>query len=561
MITNSIISSISLIFNDSWMAHMGSRVYRTAIKALEGLFGGAFSPVAPYSGKRLYQLVDTYRQSNRDKTSYDRARIHYASGIIKALEGERDPFEKTRRAKSILNTHIMGLSILQAKDKASLSEHISYTLLPSLIDEFGKKMATSSIVALHELDNIAASRHDINSLYRNIALQQEEFDLFVQALDQLQSGISKDILINELLLSRNRNLSKTAKDKIAEILQSKNYIDIKLHKKLQTIKLVRGHNHEVEFDRSSIISQLHENRNNQLQALCHRGSSIFFESDELDNISLKSEGSIDSKDSSPEEKTQSTSATPSVGEAINAPIGISNNQLNCWYNSALQILRGTPIYRDILQHRNKFARDFPNIFASFDLYQRASVNKIMHSENFSKSNIVNIDSYLANIRKEAHYNLDKEFKETEIAQEDSQYFLYTLLNKLSIPIVQQTWLPGEEIPSIEERHLLLEKPAPSQLVDNPNIVSIKIDLKTLFAENDHQLYGIIFHVGGDYSRGRDFNRGHYFAAVKMNGSWYLCNDSRVTETSETEVEDLIQKNKALLIASRTRLDHIESDVD
>lgn len=616
MISNSITSTISLRFNNSWMAHMGSRVYRIALQTLGGLFGDTFGPNQLYSGERLYRLVDTYRQSKRDRMSYDRARFYYAGGIATALRGERDPIEKTRKAKSILNTHIMGLSILQAKHKASLSKHISYTLLPSLIEDFGKKMANRSIETLHELDSLDASRNDnVNqyvNLYRNIAVQQKELDSFVQALDQLDSGISKDILINELLLARNRHLSKTAKEKIAAILQSKHYIDIKLHNKLQMVELIRKSDPKAEFNESAILSTLHENRDNQLQALCHMGPSMFFTSDELDNISLKKENTVSnteelvvsekssleevlsteefpstldnisvknedtvsnteepvvSENSSLEKEVLSTENIPSTSDILCAqenlrpPVGISNTQLNCWYNSTLQILSNTPICLDILAQKKKFSTEFPSMFHSFNLYQRILLNQALYAENLSKLKIVNIDSYLTNIRKEAHNNLDKEFQEVEIAQEDSQRFIYSLLTKLSIPVAHQIWLPGEEILSAEERHLLLEKPAPSQLVDNPNIGLIKIDLKTLFADTDHQLYGVIFHCGANYKRGRDFNGGHYFAAVKVKDSWYMCDDSRVTRISETAVEDLIQKNKALLIASRLDMPDIESDVD
>ena len=434
-------------------------------------------------------------------------------------------------------------------------------------------MATTSSLALNELDSIPAFIKDnfdsYVNLYKEISLQQKELDSFVEALDQLGSGISRDLLINELLLSRNRNLSKPAKDKIAEILQSERYIDIKLRKKLQIIELLRSHNHEVLLDQPAILSELHENRNNQLEALCHSGPSMFFTSDELENVSFRGEDKVfDTEEpidpenrSTEEEEAPSTSDTPCIDEVPTLPIGISNTQLNCWYNSTLQILRNAPIYRDILKHKDKFAKDFPTVFASLNLYQKVFVNQILFPESLSNSKIVNIDFYLPNIRKEAHHNLDKEFKEVGIAQEDSQRFLYTLLNKLSIPVAHHIWLPGEEIPSAEETHLFLEKPAPSQLVDNPNLALIKIDLKTLFAETDYQLYGIIFHSGVDYSRGRDFDNGHYFAAVKIQGFWFLCNDSRIAEISETQVEDLIQKKKALLIASRARVEQTESDVE
>lgn len=571
MISNSFTSPISLAFNDSCIAHMGSRVYRIALQALGGVFGDAFLQNQLYSGERLYQLVDTYRQSKRDGTSYDRARFYYAGGIATALRGEGDPIEKTQKVKSILNTHIMGLSILQGKHKASLSKHISYTLLPSLIQEFGKNMAKKSIETLHELDSLDASRNDNLSqyvnLYRDIGVQHKELHSFVQALDQLDSGISKDILINELLLARNRHLSKTAKEKIAAILQSKHYIDIKFHKKLQIVELVKSYDPKVELNKSAILSKLHENRDNQLEALCHRGPSMFFTSDELDNISLENEdtGFVSEEPVVPQnpslEEVQSTSHASSTQEILHPPVGISNNQLNCWYNSTLQILRNTPLYLDILKQKKKFSTDFPTIFESFNLYQRIFVNHVLYPESLGRSKIVNIDFYLPNIRKEVHNNLDKEFEEVEMAHQDSQRFLYSLLNKLSISVAHHIWWPGEEIPSTSERHLLLEKPAPSQLVDNPNIAFIKIDLKTLFAETDHQLYGIIFHSGADYTEGRNFNAGHYFAAVKIKDSWYLCDDSRVKEISEHEVENLLQENKALLIASRLDISQLESDVD
>lgn len=585
MINSSIFSSIPLIFNDSRVAHMGSRIYRIAIEALEGVLGESFSPIKPYSGGRLYQLVDSYRQSNRDRTSYDRARIYYAGGIIKALEGERNPLEKTLQAKAILNTHVLGLFILQAKDKVSLSKHISYTLLPSLIDDFGKKMATKSILALHELDSKAASKENnpdsYVNLYRDITLQQKELYSFVDALDQLQTGISKDILINELLLARNRNLSKTAKEKIAEILQSKHYIDIKLHKKLQMIKLVKSYNYGVEVDRSPIISQLHQSRDNQLEALCHRGPSMFFSSDGLDIISLKTgekvldmEEIIDSENRSTQNEVQtpsnrldsllrkSESKVFDVREPIDSrnisrkremipllPIGIRNAQNNCWYNTVLQILIHTPLYQDIVEQREKFTSTLPNTCKAFTLYEK-SLRELSNcpSDGCAKSGPLDIDTYIPSIRKEAHDNFDKEFNIRTDGQEDGQQLLIRLLDHLSIDNYIYTWNPEEKIvhisrepPSnatrkrkpITKKYLLLMK------MD----VSIPIDLRFTFRDTYYQLHGVILHSGGTEG-------GHYFAGVKIQDSWYICNDTTIKQVSEKEMEQYIQTHHALLIASR-----------
>lgn len=584
MISNSVNSTIPLIFNDSWIAHMGSRVYRIALQTLEGVFGDTFVPSQLYSGERLYRLVDTYCQSKRDGTNYDQARLYYAGNIIRALKGERDPLEKTRKAKAILNTQIMGLSILQAKNKASLSKHISYTLLPSLIDEFGKEMATKSILALNELDNMAAFKIDsLNqyvNLYRDIALQQRELNSFVHALDQLNSGISKDILINELLLSRNRNLSKTAKDKIAAILQSTHYIDIKLHKKVQTVELVRSYDPKIELNESEILSELHENRNNQLEALCHRGPSMFFTSDELDNISLdgskneyfdtnetaelsesdnsqnnqledlyhdepstffKSDEldniSLDEKQNEYVHTDESENVSLKKATIAPLPVGIFNFQQNCWYNAALQILIHTPIYQDISQQKKKFASDLPNIFAPFNLYERI----LQHS---LESKLLNINNYIPHIRKEAQDNLDKEFNSKITLQEDAIYFLNLFLKHLSIDSRFLAWVPGKKIKALKEKYLLLLKSPPLSSYD-PNLASIKIDLSSPFVDTNHKLHGVIFHKGAYYN-------GHYFAAVKIEDSWYICNDATIKEVSEATIEQYIQKNTALLIASRIR---------
>lgn len=596
--TNTISTShISLIFNDSWLAHVGSRIYRMAIEAIE-LLGNAFSYplVQAYSGERLYRLVDTYRASRNNEELYNRARFSYAGAIITSLKGEKNLMEKINQVRTILNTHIIGLSILQAKDKKALSEHVSYTLLPSLIDEFGVQMAQRSVSALHELDNKDQSKsvNEFAKLYRDITLQQSDLDSFVQALQELNSDVSKDILIHELLLSRNRNLKDEAKEKITSTLKDSHYIDIKVQRKLQLLKQFKNQN---EWSESEITLELKSHRDAQVEALHYMAPSMFFESnssgvhstiidDESDDKFYDAEGS-----SEPLEVTVERSSRPTANNSISEivtepvqkplpsgiPVGILNTNENCWYNSALQMMINTPLYSDILQQEEELSKDFPTILASIDSYRNTYLDhsdirilsdpslygasaeftedlqdffdqnpNLLHRVQSYRKNPrlepLHLDKHMQGIRAEAHNSLSHEFEPSRNGQEDSKQFLCLLLDKLSIDAARIPFIAADLF-SLENKHLLLEKD-PLQ----------PIDLETVFAGTKYRPYGIIFHSGRD-------GYGHYFAAVKLHNSWYLCDDSHVENISAEAIQTHFNKNAALVVASRIDDLPVSTDYD
>lgn len=539
------ISSISLSFNDSWFAHIGSRIYRIAIETIE-LLGTVFSCsfVQPYSGKRLYQLVDTYRGSINNRELYDEARSSYATSIITALEDERNIFEKTKRVRTILNTHIIGLSILQAKDKKALSEHVAYTLLPSLIDEFGAKMARKSILALYELDNTdqLKSDNDYARLYRDIALQQSDLDSFVEALQELNSDVSKDILIHELLLSRNRNLTDTAKDKIISTLKSGHYIDIKVQKKLQLLKQLKSQSQDTELSKSEITLELQSHRDVQVESLHYKVSSMFFGSIAAPFIEKSGDvsyGCLEDQNPIPESSSLNMTAQPTK-EILSSeiPIGISNFDQSCWYNSALQVMNNTPLYGDIIQQKDKFSTDFPKIAESLNLYRNTP--RLDEKKNHNQ---LHLDNQMEGIRQEIRAKIDTEVR-TGPTQEDSKLFLTHLLEELSIDTYFIFIINEGDICNIKDnsKDNALNKQNKYLLVEVRRELTIDLHL---FTNTKYQPQGIIFHMGGD-------NSGHYTAAVKKGQSWYLCDDNLIEEVSEAEVNNRLQDNKiqAFIIASR-----------
>lgn len=596
--TNTISTShISLIFNDSWLAHMGSRIYRMAIEAIE-LLGNAFSYpfVEAYSGKQLYQLVDTYRASRNNEELYNQARFSYAGAIITSLKGEKNLLEKTKRVRTILNTHIIGLSILQAKDKKALSQHVAYTLFPSLIEEFGVQMAKRSVLALHELDNKDQSKSvtQYAKLYRDITLQQSDLDSFVQALQELNSDVSKDILIHELLLSRNRNLTDEAKEKITSTLKDSHYIDIKVQRKLQLLKQFKNQN---ECSESEITLELKSHRDAQVEAIHYMAPSMFFTSnssgvhstiidDESHDKFYDAEGF-----SEPLEVTLEKSSQPTPNESISEivtepvqkplpsgiPVGIVNSNQNCWYNSALQIMSNTPLYSDIIQQEEELSKDFPTILASLDSYRNTYLdhsdirilsypslygasaefteglqdffdkipnllNRVQSYRKNPRLEPLHLHNHMQRIRAEAHNSLSNEFEPSGSGQEDSKQFLCLLLDKLSIDAARIPVIAADLF-SLENKHLLLEK-APLQ----------QIDLETVFAGTKYRPYGIIFHKGSDGS-------GHYFAAVKLHNSWYLCDDSHVEKISAEAIQTHFNTNAALVVASRSDDSPVSTDLD
>lgn len=598
VMTNTISNSgIPLILNDSWLAHMGSRIYRMAIEAIE-LLGNAFSYplVQAYSGERLYQLVDSYGTSRNNKELYDRARFSFAGAIITSLKGEKNLLEKTKRIRTILNTHIIGLSILQAKDKKALSEHVAYTLLPSLIDQFGVQMANRSVLALHELDNKDQSKSvtQYAKLYRDITLQQSDLDSFVEALQELNSDVSKDILIHELLLSRNRNLTNEAKEKITSTLQGSHYIDIKVQRKLQLLKQFKNQN---ECKESEITLELKSHRDAQVEAIHYMAPSMFFASnsssvqstltdDESHDTFYDAEGFSEPLDVTLEKSSEPT-PNESISEVVTKPaekplpsaipVGIVNNNQNCWYNSALQIMSNTRLYSDIIQQEEELSKNFPTILSSLDSYRNAYLdhsdirilsdpslygasaeftedlqdffdqnpnlfNRVQSYQKNPRLEPLHLDNHMQGIRAEAHNSLSHEFEPSGRGQEDSKQFLCLLLDKLSIDAARIPFIAADLF-SLENKHLLLEK-APLQ----------PIDLETVFAGTKYRPYGIIFHKGSDGS-------GHYFAAVRLHNSWYLCDDSYVEKISAQAIQTHFNTNAALVVASRSDDSSLSTDLD
>ncbi|MGL4348590.1 MAG: hypothetical protein ACRCSV_03940 [Chlamydiales bacterium] len=601
--TNAIpVSSTSLTFNDSWLAHAWFRIYRLAFETIE-LLSNAFSfpLVQPYSGKKLYQLLDTFRHSVSNSESYNEARLSYADNIIKALKGEKNIFEKTKQVRSILNTHIIGLSILQERDKKSLSDHVGYTLLPSLINEFGIQLANRAVLALDELDN--KSEKNINQyakLYRDLTLQQPELDSFVKALQELNGNVSRNILIHELILSRNKHLTEAAKNQIKSILQDGDYIKVKLERKLHLIEQLKSQTEEKEVNEEELTCELKTQRDLQLEALDCQNRSMFFPLESSNRESLSVSDSKTTVDSSSSDSTiiddQLTdefenvelSSEPFPEEAYTTqevrspeiPIGIANTNQNCWYNAALQIMSNTPIRYDI--NAEMFSKHFPKIAESFQLYQnsfleqsdiRQFANPAQHGLSHEiteeiKENLknnpkllkevqsyrkkkrfapLNLTNQMQDIRAEIHNKLSKEFAVWGDTQEDSKQFLYLLLEKLSIDIGRVP-ISVADLFTYTYKHVLIDK-AESQ----------RISLETLFAGTDYMLNGLILHSG--YKIGNkpfDETLGHYYAAVKRNNTWYLCNDTSVTKISREALQQHLDKNSAFIIASRIQPLHVVS---
>lgn len=596
-------SSTSLTFNDSWLAHAGSRIYRLALESIE-LLSNAFSfpLVQPYSGKKLYQLVDTFRHSVSDSEPYNEARLSYADNMIKALKGEKNIFEKTKQVRSILNTHIIGLSILQNKDKKSLSDHVGYTILPSLIKEFGIQMANRAVLALDELDN--KNEKNLNQyakLHRDLTLQQPELDSFVKALQKLNGNVSRNILIHELILSRNKHLTDAAKNEIKLILQDGDYIKVKLERKLQLIERLKGQTQGKEVNKEEITCELKTQRDLQLEALDCQNPSMFLPLESSNRKSARdSKATVDSSSSDSiiidDESTDKFenaegSSKPLPQEAYTTqeltspeiPIGIANTNQNCWYNAALQIMSNTPIRYDI--NADLFAKHFPKMAESFQLYlhnfsQQSDIRQLERPPHYGISDqftqeiqqglennpklLQEVQSYrekkkflplkltdqIQGIRTEIHDKVSSEFARWGDAQEDGKQFLHLLLQKLSIDVVripmfgmdvgQRKPMFGADLLTQTHKHVLIDKPA-----------SQPICLETLFAGTDYILNGLIFHSG--YKIGKkpfEETQGHYYAAVNRNGIWYLCNDHSVTDISQEALQYHLDSNSALIIANR-----------
>lgn len=358
-------ASISLSFNGSWIAFMGSSVYRVAIQAIE-MLGKVFSYplVAPYSGRRLYQLVDAFCYSAKKTHSYNQARLEYADELIKALEGEKNIFEKTKRVRTILNTNILGLSLLQKKEKQWLSEHIGFTVLASLIRGFGEEMASKAIEALQELDS--EEEKDFNQfarLYKDLTLQHTDIDSFVKILQELNSHVPREILIHELILSRNNQLPHPAKVKIASTLQDSHYIEVRLQRKIELKKRLGE-----KIDEKELTGELKSQRKTQLETLNYTNPSMFtpkehavgtFEVDEEDTESIEDfQDAIGSPDSSANSHQAQASESP-TGESIPAAENcatVSNTNAPLSESPTAESIPETPI---TVSDANASSKDLP----------------------------------------------------------------------------------------------------------------------------------------------------------------------------------------------------------
>lgn len=614
MTTPSQVTSISLSFNDSWIAFIGSSIYRIAIQAIE-MLGRVFSYplVAPYSGRRLYQLVDTFCYSAKKAHSYNQARLEYADELIKALEGEKNIFEKTKRVRTILNTNILGLSLLQKKEKQWLSDHIGFTVLPSLIHRFGEEMASKAIEALQELDSEEEKDLDkFARLYKDLTLQHTDIDSFVKILRELNSHVPREILIHELVLARNNQLPYPAKVKIASTLQDNHYIEIKLQKKIELKKRLGE-----KIDEKELTDELKSQRKTQLETLNYTNPSMFtpeehavgtFEVDEDDNESIEDfQDAISSPDSSPD-SNQAQPSEPPTGESIpgaetpatvsdaNAsstdlptvvetvtedtatislktfkspemPVGIVNHNNSCWYNAALQLLYNTSLLYEVGRQRDKFSAHFPHIAQSFASYRD------YYWEQSDLRQLANPSSYGTSeaLKKELEEYFEKDPTLREKVRSYRKNIQLPPLNlseemdKIRSEIHHKVNKEFEDSGATQEdsRQFLLS------LLEK---LSIDVAQTTTSAEDIHNLANnkyVFFHKsageavdiekllltdnhlleGALLHSGTD-KGGHYYAVVHRHQKWYLCNDSSIQSISEGQLQEELQKNSACIMVSK-----------
>lgn len=567
MTSASQISSISLTFNDSWLAYMGSRIYRLAVETIELLGTVFFYPlVQPYSGRRLYQLVDTFCHSASNNDPYNQARINYADDLIKALEGERNIFEKTKRVRTILNTNIIGISILHNKDKQSLSDHVGFTVLPSLIDGFGEEMANRAFLALDELDN--ESEKNLNQyakLYRDLTLQQTEIDSFVKMLQELNSNVPREILIHELILARNEHLTDAAKAKITSTLQDGHYIQVKLQRKLELLERLQREA-KIKVDEKELTCELKSQRDAQLKTLDYTNPSLFSPEEHAIGTYEDSDETATLESSTTETITKITPTILSKSfESPEMPVGITNTDNSCWYNSALQLLYNTSLFHEIIRRQDRFFQNFPNIAQSLESYQdtyweQADIRQLEHPSRYGSSQKLTKDiegyfekdpnllkkvrSYrntrqlqpldlshqMQKIRSEIHHKVSGEFKDSGAGQEDSKQFLFNLLQKLGVDVAQ-TITKAQDIYDLTSKYVFFHKLAPQTV----NVEEL------LFATN-YVIEAILIHSGTNKG-------GHYYAAIRRNQNWYLCNDSFVQKISEKRLQQELQNNSAFIMAT------------
>lgn len=586
------ISSISLTFNDSWLVYMGSRIYRLAIETIE-LVSTTFSYplVQPYSGKRLYQLLDTFCDSARNKDSYNQACINYADHLIKSLEGKKNIFVKTKAVRTILNTNIIGISILQDKGKQLLSDYVGFTVLPSLIKGFGEELANRAFLALDELNN--ESEKDLNQyakLFRDLTLQKTEIEPFVKMLQELNGNVPREILIHEIILARNEHLTKAAKAKITSILQDGHYIQTKLKRKLRLTQQLKNHR---KVDEKELADELKIYRDTQLEILNYTNPSIFSAEElaigtlEEDDETIESESPATESTPIASDKTRraesSTSEitieiTPTVRvepfESLEIPVGITNPGINsCWYNAALQLLYNTSLFHEIVRKKDELFKNFPNIAQSLKAYndyywKQAYIRALEHPsqlEAIDKEWIKKIESYfeedpnllnevqsyrkrpkfapldlarqMQKIRSEIHYKVNAEFEHSGTGQEDSKLFLFSFLEKLSIDVSQTTTI-SQDIYDFTNKYVFFHK-------STAQAVNVK---ELLFATN-YVIKGIIIHSGTNEC-------GHYYAAVHRNQNWYLCNDNSIEKISEKRLQEELENNSAFIMATTER-DNVE----
>lgn len=614
------ISSISLTFNDSWLAYMGSRIYRLAIETIE-LVSTVFSYplVQPYSGRRLYELLDTFCDSVRNNDSYNQARINYADDLIKALGAEKNIFAKTKAVRTILNTNIIGISILQNKDKQLLSDHVGFTVLPALINGFGEEMANRAFLALDELNN--KSEKDLNQYaksYKDLALHQSDIEDFVKMLQGLNSNVPREILIHELVLARNEHLTDAAKAKITSILQNRHYIDVQLQRKLELTQRLQN---QKKVDEKELTRELKTYRDTQLETLNYTNSSMFSpeelaigtleedtdstiaDDEPVDNFkdtsksfeATPSDETIESESPATEstpiasDKTRrAESSTPEITTETNPtvtlepfespemPVGITNPGINsCWYNAALQLLYNTSLFHEVVRKQDKLFKNFPNIAQSLKAYddyyrEQADIRRLENPSRFGTS-----EELMNEIERrfEEDPNLLKKVRSYRNTPKFAPLDLAPQMQKIRSEIHHKVNAEFEDSGiAQEDSKLFLFSLLQKLSIDVSQITTLSQDIYDLTSKyvffhkpaaqafNEKELlFGTNYVIKGMIIHSGTDEGGHYYSAVHRNQNWYLCNDSSIEKISEERLQQELENNSAFIMATTEIVDNFEEN--
>ena len=218
-------------------------------------------------------------------------------------------------------------------------------------------------------------------------------------------------------------------------------------------------------------------------------------------------------------------ATTATTNAVNPgvfiqPAGINNTSKNCWCISVLQILCNTPLYEYVMT--SNLQDQFPKLFEFIKTYRE----KPESSDQ--------LGSTIKEIRSEINKCLGKQFSPSENEEGDAMKFIMELFEYLRLDY----YLTGYEETRNEQIKESISVLQQQCIFINPESIPKKnLDIDDIFDSTPYEPVAVL-----------RAEPAHYSCQIKASdGSWYQCNDQKITKKLTFFQASSVEHDPSILI--------------